>query len=204
MRSRPTPRSGSSLFLRKFGLSSDVASRGELLAVRRAGCPPSKILSTGPAKSDADLEALVRAGRVDHPRGRRVGARAPRRDRKAPAKASRRRPSPESTLGHRREARHHRRPGSEEVRVRPGVGRKSSSKGERPARLPASRCLRLSGFQRVERPRRTAPRREHEPRSFARSFTFEEILHSPALRRLRWRLRRALRRRRKTAGSRIS
>jgi len=29
---------------------------------RRAGCPPSKILSTGPAKSDADLEALVRAG----------------------------------------------------------------------------------------------------------------------------------------------
>ncbi len=48
-------------FLSRFGLSSDVASRGELLAVRRAGCPPSKILSTGPAKSDADLEALVRA-----------------------------------------------------------------------------------------------------------------------------------------------
>ena len=48
-------------FLRKFGLSSDVASRGELAAARRAGFPPSKILSTGPAKSDADLEALVRA-----------------------------------------------------------------------------------------------------------------------------------------------
>jgi diaminopimelate decarboxylase len=48
-------------FLRKFGLSSDVASRGELAAVRRAGWPPSKILSTGPAKSDADLEALVKA-----------------------------------------------------------------------------------------------------------------------------------------------
>jgi len=49
-------------FLRRFGLSSDVASRGELLAVRRAGCPPSRILSTGPAKTDADLEALVKAG----------------------------------------------------------------------------------------------------------------------------------------------
>jgi diaminopimelate decarboxylase len=48
-------------FLRKFGLSSDVASRGELLAARRAGCPPSEILSTGPAKTDADLEALARA-----------------------------------------------------------------------------------------------------------------------------------------------
>ncbi len=44
------------------GLGADVASRGELLAARRAGCPPSRILSTGPAKSDADLEALVRAG----------------------------------------------------------------------------------------------------------------------------------------------
>ena len=48
-------------FLRNLGLSADVASRGELLAVRRAGCPPSKILSTGPAKTDSDLEALVRA-----------------------------------------------------------------------------------------------------------------------------------------------
>jgi diaminopimelate decarboxylase len=43
------------------GLGADVASRGELLAVRRAGFSPSKILSTGPAKSDADLEALVGA-----------------------------------------------------------------------------------------------------------------------------------------------
>ena len=48
-------------FFFERGLGADVASRGELLAVRRAGCPPSKILSTGPAKSDADLEALVRA-----------------------------------------------------------------------------------------------------------------------------------------------
>jgi diaminopimelate decarboxylase len=48
-------------FLSRFGLSSDVASRGELAAVRRAGWPPSRILSTGPAKSDADVEALVKA-----------------------------------------------------------------------------------------------------------------------------------------------
>jgi len=59
---KANPSLGILSFLRKFGLSSDVASRGELLAVRRAGWPPSKILSTGPAKSDADLEALVRAG----------------------------------------------------------------------------------------------------------------------------------------------
>ncbi|MGZ6987875.1 MAG: hypothetical protein ACXVH0_02835 [Thermoanaerobaculia bacterium] len=59
---KANPSLGILSFLRKLGLSSDVASRGELLAVRRAGCPPSKILSTGPAKSDADLEALVRAG----------------------------------------------------------------------------------------------------------------------------------------------
>ncbi|MGE5345213.1 MAG: hypothetical protein ACM3JH_04585 [Acidithiobacillales bacterium] len=49
-------------FLFGRGLGADVASRGELLAARRAGCPPSRILSTGPAKSDADLEALVRSG----------------------------------------------------------------------------------------------------------------------------------------------
>ena len=59
---KANPSLGILSFLRKFGVSSDVASRGELLAVRRAGCPPSKILSTGPAKTDADLEALVRAG----------------------------------------------------------------------------------------------------------------------------------------------
>ena len=59
---KANPALGILSFLRKFGLSSDVASKGELLAARRAGCPPLKILSTGPAKSDADLEALVRAG----------------------------------------------------------------------------------------------------------------------------------------------
>jgi diaminopimelate decarboxylase len=59
---KANPALGVLSFLSRFGLSSDVASRGELLAARRAGWPPSKILSTGPAKSDADLEALVRAG----------------------------------------------------------------------------------------------------------------------------------------------
>ena len=48
-------------FLFEKGLGADVASRGELVAARRAGCPPSRILSTGPAKSDADLEALIQA-----------------------------------------------------------------------------------------------------------------------------------------------
>ena len=48
-------------FLFEKGLGADVASRGELAAVRRAGCPASETLSTGPAKSDADLEALVAA-----------------------------------------------------------------------------------------------------------------------------------------------
>ena len=59
---KANPALGVLTFLRRFGLSSDVASKGELAAALRAGFLPSKILSTGPAKSDADLEALVRAG----------------------------------------------------------------------------------------------------------------------------------------------
>lgn len=58
---KANPALGVLSFLSKFRLSSDVASRGELAAALRAGFPPSKILSTGPAKSDADLEALVKA-----------------------------------------------------------------------------------------------------------------------------------------------
>ena len=58
---KANPALGVLSFLSKFGLSSDVASRGELAAALRAGFPPSKILATGPAKSDADLEALVKA-----------------------------------------------------------------------------------------------------------------------------------------------
>lgn len=48
-------------FFFERGIGADVASKGELAAVRRAGCLPSRILATGPAKSDTDLEALVRA-----------------------------------------------------------------------------------------------------------------------------------------------
>jgi diaminopimelate decarboxylase len=59
---KANPSLGVLSFLSGFDLSSDVASRGELLAARRAGFAPSKILSTGPAKTDADLEALVSAG----------------------------------------------------------------------------------------------------------------------------------------------
>jgi diaminopimelate decarboxylase len=58
---KANPSLGVLSFLGRLALSADVASRGELMAARRAGFAPSKILSTGPAKSDADLEALVRA-----------------------------------------------------------------------------------------------------------------------------------------------
>jgi diaminopimelate decarboxylase len=58
---KANPALGVLSFLSKFGLSSDVASKGELAAALRSGFLPSRILSTGPAKSDADLEALVRA-----------------------------------------------------------------------------------------------------------------------------------------------
>ena len=84
---KANPSLGILSFLGKFGLSSDVASKGELLAARRAGCPPSKILSTGPAKTDADLEALVKARvSVIHAEGEweleqleKIGARLGRR-----------------------------------------------------------------------------------------------------------------------------
>jgi diaminopimelate decarboxylase len=84
---KANPALGVLSFLRKFGLSSDVASAGELAAALRAGFPPSKILSTGPAKSDADLEALVRArvsqihveGEWELEQLERIGARLRRR-----------------------------------------------------------------------------------------------------------------------------
>jgi diaminopimelate decarboxylase len=46
-------------FLGARGFGADVASKGELATVVRAGIAPERILATGPAKSDADLEALV-------------------------------------------------------------------------------------------------------------------------------------------------
>jgi diaminopimelate decarboxylase len=44
------------------GLGADVASGGELRAVLRAGFPASAVCFTGPGKTDAELEAALRAG----------------------------------------------------------------------------------------------------------------------------------------------
>jgi diaminopimelate decarboxylase len=43
------------------GLGADVASRGELAAVLRAGFDPSSICFTGPGKTDREIEAALRA-----------------------------------------------------------------------------------------------------------------------------------------------
>ena len=48
--------------LARTGIGADVASRGELRTAWKAGFPASRLLATGPAKSDADLEALIGAG----------------------------------------------------------------------------------------------------------------------------------------------
>lgn len=44
------------------GLGADVASGGELAAVLRAGIPASRIVFTGPGKTDAELVAALKAG----------------------------------------------------------------------------------------------------------------------------------------------
>ena len=59
---KANPALGVLSFLAKRGLGADVASRGELAAALAAGFPPERLVATGPAKSDADLEALVAAG----------------------------------------------------------------------------------------------------------------------------------------------
>jgi len=48
--------------LRSAGLGADVASGGELRAVMRGGFEPAQIVFTGPGKTDAELEAALRAG----------------------------------------------------------------------------------------------------------------------------------------------
>ncbi len=193
-RSRRTLLSAFLSFLSRFGLSSDVASRGELLAARRAGFPASKILSTGPAKSEADLGALVRAGvSIIHAEGEwelealeQVARRLRRR-----VKVGLRLNPPW---------------GIAEKRViigGPGAGKfgfdlASAARvlrtEERPGGLPASRPLRVSGLQRLERPRRGAVRRKHRARPLSGSLAFEEILGPPPFRRFRRRLRRPVRR----------
>lgn len=47
--------------LRAAGLGADVASGGEMRAVLRAGFDPAHIVFTGPGKTDAELEAALRA-----------------------------------------------------------------------------------------------------------------------------------------------
>jgi len=47
--------------LRSTGVGADVASGGELRAVLRAGFDPEWIVFTGPGKTDAELEAALRA-----------------------------------------------------------------------------------------------------------------------------------------------
>ncbi|MFV2062536.1 MAG: alanine racemase [Chloroflexota bacterium] len=44
------------------GLGADVASGGELAAVRRAGFVPGRIVFTGPGKTDAELAAALQVG----------------------------------------------------------------------------------------------------------------------------------------------
>ncbi len=46
-------------FLNRLNLCADVASAGELKAVRKVGFTSQRILSTGPSKTESDLEALV-------------------------------------------------------------------------------------------------------------------------------------------------
>jgi diaminopimelate decarboxylase len=45
-----------------LGLGADVASGGELVTAMRAGIPASRIVFTGPGKTDAELEAALHAG----------------------------------------------------------------------------------------------------------------------------------------------
>lgn len=59
---KANPLVGVLALVRGLGLGVEIASRGELLAALRAGLDPSQILFAGPAKSDAELEAAVRAG----------------------------------------------------------------------------------------------------------------------------------------------
>jgi diaminopimelate decarboxylase len=47
--------------LSNLGAGVDIASLGELYTALRAGVPPHKILFTGPAKQDRELDAAVRA-----------------------------------------------------------------------------------------------------------------------------------------------
>jgi diaminopimelate decarboxylase len=59
---KANPSSGVLATLRASGWGVDVASGGELRAVLRAGFDPDRVVFTGPGKTDAELEAALRAG----------------------------------------------------------------------------------------------------------------------------------------------
>lgn len=48
--------------LASLGLGADIASRGELSVVTRAGFDPRRVVMTGPGKTDPELAAAIRAG----------------------------------------------------------------------------------------------------------------------------------------------
>ena len=59
IRSRPIPiRGGVRLFVEE-GAGLEIASVGEYLRARAAGCPPERILFAGPAKSAAELALTI-------------------------------------------------------------------------------------------------------------------------------------------------
>lgn len=49
-------------YLLKKGAGVEIASAGELLATRLAGCPPQRIICAGPAKTPVELQELIRFG----------------------------------------------------------------------------------------------------------------------------------------------
>ena len=59
---KANPSLGLLALLRSLGTGAEVASRGELLAARRAGFEPRRILWAGPGKTDAEHEAAAEAG----------------------------------------------------------------------------------------------------------------------------------------------
>ncbi len=59
---KANPSLGLLTVLARTGIGADVASRGELRTARKAGLPASRLLATGPSKTDQDLEAMIRAG----------------------------------------------------------------------------------------------------------------------------------------------
>ncbi|HUH03996.1 MAG TPA: hypothetical protein VML75_18495, partial [Kofleriaceae bacterium] len=58
---KANPASGVLREMCRLGLGLDIASSGELLAARRAGFDPERVVFTGPGKTDAELTGAVEA-----------------------------------------------------------------------------------------------------------------------------------------------